>query len=141
MGKFCAADGKVPLLIASSQARTTTSSVFDADTVMGASIPLFVLRKTLEGRIGAGFTVFTMPLGDSYSCGAAFLNEKAASAALTSLPPCENGFSGRMLTPPRGLGSDLRVCLRGAGANVGKGGRMVEGGDCEGSLICFAENS
>jgi hypothetical protein len=55
MGKFCAADGKVPLLIASSQARTTTSSVFDADTGLGASIPYFALRKTLEGRIGVGF--------------------------------------------------------------------------------------
>ena len=55
MGKFCAADGKVPLLIASSQARTTTSSVFDADTGLGASIPYFALRKTLEGRIGVDF--------------------------------------------------------------------------------------
>jgi hypothetical protein len=54
-GPSRAADGKVPLLMASSQAGTTTSSVFDADTGLGASIPYFVLRKTLEGRIGADF--------------------------------------------------------------------------------------
>jgi hypothetical protein len=75
-GLCWAADGKVALLIASSQARTTTSSVFDADTGLGASIPLFVLRKTLEGRIGVGFRarIFGAPAGDGgvdsgYACG------------------------------------------------------------------------
>jgi hypothetical protein len=79
-----AADGKVALLIASSQARTTTSSVFDADRLLQSSIPLFVLRKTLERRIGVVFR-----------------------------PD---------FCPQRGRGSDLRVCLWGAGANVGKRG-------------------
>lgn len=54
----CTADGKIALLIASSQARTTTSSVFDADRLLQSPIPLFGLRKTPKSLIGADFGCF-----------------------------------------------------------------------------------
>jgi hypothetical protein len=49
-----AADGKVALLIASSQAGTTTSSVFDADRLPWSLMPYFALWETPEGASGAG---------------------------------------------------------------------------------------
>jgi hypothetical protein len=126
-GQCRAADGKVALLIASSQARTTTSSVFDADTGWGASIPLFLLRKTLEGWIGVDFAPFSQcRVATPIRTEQLFLTEKLRQQLLQALPLCENGL-GRISEPHGGWGSYLRVCLRGAGANVGKGGRMVEG--------------
>lgn len=79
-GASPAADGKVALLIASSQARTTTSSIRRADRVSWLLLLGNSLWRTPDGPVGAD------------------------------------------LGPGRGSrGSPFRVCLAGAGANVGKG--------------------
>lgn len=68
-----AADGKVPLPIASSQARTTTSSVFDADTGWKGGKPWIQAEENARGRIWRGFC--ELPSGDGggvisgYACG------------------------------------------------------------------------